>query len=255
MPCRTLPRRLPSPPPLLLLVALLLAPTSFTAAQALVTDRPDFTESAVVVPAASLQLEGGLTWLEVGSFEVLSAPELLLRWGLSERFELRLGLPDRIEVRRGPSGLGDASVGAKWQLGPTASGWDVALIGTLSLPLGDDDFSSDSADPELILTLGRELVAGWSLGTQVGFSQVGAGATEEELVAATLVVGKGLTPRVGTFFELAVEDGAGATAVLAHHGYTFQPRPHVQLDLHAGAGLSDEAPDALIGAGISWRSR
>ncbi|MCZ6506947.1 MAG: hypothetical protein O7A04_02700, partial [Acidobacteria bacterium] len=79
-------------------------------AQELITDRPDFTESAVVVPAGSIQIEGGLTWVDDGGSQgTLSGPEILLRWGLGDRFELRIGLPDYVEPRRGPSGVGDAS--------------------------------------------------------------------------------------------------------------------------------------------------
>ncbi len=50
----------------------------------LVTDRPDFTESAVVVPLGSLQAEAGAT-LDRASDGVrtLAGPELLLRWGCS----------------------------------------------------------------------------------------------------------------------------------------------------------------------------
>jgi hypothetical protein len=235
-------------------ILLVLGATAPVASQELVTDRPDFTESAVVVPVATLQVEGGATWLEAGSLEVLSGPELLLRWGLGARLELRLGLPDLVEVRPGPSGLGDASVGAKWQLGPTASGWDVALLGSVSLPVGDDELSSGSSDPELLVTLGRDLDRGWSLGTQVGVARVGEGAGREEIVTATLVAAVSLTDRAGAFFELAAEDGAGETAVLVHHGYTFQPRARLQLDVHAAVGLNDDAPDTLVGAGVVWRS-
>jgi hypothetical protein len=59
------------------------------------SDRPDFTESAVVVPGGSVQLEGGGTWLHGdGGRDLLSGPELLLRWGVSRSVELRLVAPD-----------------------------------------------------------------------------------------------------------------------------------------------------------------
>ena len=63
----------------------------------LVTDRPDQTESAVVVPVGTLQVEGGATWIrddgdgvEIEAFE---APGTLLRYGLVPRLELRLAWP------------------------------------------------------------------------------------------------------------------------------------------------------------------
>src|SRR4051794_29638391 len=48
----------------------------------LVTDRPDFTDSTVVVPRGRLQLESGFNseWGSDGRRQ-LDAPEVLLRWG------------------------------------------------------------------------------------------------------------------------------------------------------------------------------
>ena len=48
----------------------------------LVTDRPDFTESGIVVPVGSLQFEAGFTWeSNAGDVRSFSGPELLVRWG------------------------------------------------------------------------------------------------------------------------------------------------------------------------------
>lgn len=245
--------RLPGP---VVLIAALAIHGSNAEAQELITDRPDFTESAIVVPRGSTQVEGGLTLIEgEGDFEVLSGPELLVRWGWTDRIELRFGLPDWINPNRGPSGLGDGSLGAKWQLGPTASGWDVGLIGTVAVPIGEAGFTSDAFDPSLILTLGRDLASGWGLGTQVSAGRESAGDDEVAIWAGTLVVGRDLSSRIGVFVELAAENVEGEeTALLAHHGYTFLARNNLQFDIHFGVGLSDGAPDSLIGAGVSWRS-
>jgi len=90
--------------------------------QELVTDRPDFTESAIVIPAKTVQIESGFTWIDESTSEALSGPEVLVRWGLSERLELRIGLPDWVDPRGGSSGVGDSSIGAKFQFGPTDNG-------------------------------------------------------------------------------------------------------------------------------------
>ena len=64
------------------------------------TDRPDFTESSVTVPRGRLQMESGVTWSdEPGGSEVLSGPELLFRYGLFEKTELRFVPPDYLRVR------------------------------------------------------------------------------------------------------------------------------------------------------------
>lgn len=223
----------------------------------LITDRPDFTESPVVVPPRGIQIEGGWTWSDEGEAqETLSGPEMLIRLGLGGRFELRLGLPDVVEPPRGRSGLGDASIGAKWQLEPTAGGWDVGWIGTLSLPTGDAGLTSGEVDPDVIFTIGRQLSHTWSLGTQISAGSQSVGARRLSVIGGTLVLGRRLSERVGMFVELAVEHVEGAdTSVLAHHGYTLLSGPGLQFDVHVALGVTDGAPDALFGAGVSWRRR
>lgn len=133
----------------------------------LVTDRPDFTESAVVVGRGSLQLESGMSWQRQGSSRTaVSGPEALLRWGVARRLELRLALPDYVHTDD-RSGLGDAAVGLKAQLGPLRSGWDLAGIAAVSLPTGEDEFSSDGSDPSLVVTAGRPLSPRWTFGGQL----------------------------------------------------------------------------------------
>src|SRR5208337_27178 len=58
------------------------------------TDRPAVTNSSVVVPAGSLQVENG--FLETGSQgqSILDAPETLVRFGFAKRTELRFNVPD-----------------------------------------------------------------------------------------------------------------------------------------------------------------
>ncbi len=61
----------------------------------LVTDRPDFTESTEAVPAGHFQLEAGYTFTLDSEGKARarahSVPELLLRIGVVEGFELRIG--------------------------------------------------------------------------------------------------------------------------------------------------------------------
>jgi hypothetical protein len=61
----------------------------------MVTDRPDFTESASVVPRGRVQLEAGYTYARDEDAGVLAAhsyPEALARIGVvDDRLELRLG--------------------------------------------------------------------------------------------------------------------------------------------------------------------
>jgi hypothetical protein len=100
----------------------------------IVTDSPDITESAVVVPIASLQTENGLTWTKDRHVTLLNMCQSLVRLGVRKGLELRLSLPSRLQnlsETGAQSGLSDVSFGFKLQLGPLR-GFDVSLIAAAS---------------------------------------------------------------------------------------------------------------------------
>lgn len=249
---------LPSLRSLLAAFALLLMglPAFQAAAQTapLVTDRPDFTESPLSVPSGMFQLEGGLSFATTPAFNTLSAGELLVRYGLMDRLEVRLGVPSFLSLDdpAETSGVSDASIGVKYQLGPTLSGWDIAVIGALSLPIGDDAFSSDRLDPSALVTAGRAVNENVSMTGQLRGSIVGAG--NNSVLESSLSTGFGLIGDINGFVEAVArfQDGVD-TGVQVNLGVTSIIRPGFQLDLHSGFGLTDTMPDFLIGAGFAIR--
>jgi len=80
----------------------------------IVTDRPDITESAIVVPKERLQFENGLTWTSDRGQTAVDLPETLVRFGVSDRTELRIVVPnylDDLSGRASASGFGDVVIG------------------------------------------------------------------------------------------------------------------------------------------------
>lgn len=219
--------------------------------ESLVTDRPDFTESTLSIQPGTWQIETGASWLEEDAADGYNLPQALIRTGLAERWELRVGLPDYVDADS-VSGLTDASLGIKLELGDAGPG-ELALIAEVSLPVGDDEFTSDEVDPTAILVYGQELERGWSLGSQIGVSSISVGDDNVTVVAPTLVVGTEFRPRWGTFFELAAEiPDQGSSAVVFHTGVTWAQTTGRQWDAHVAVGLSDAAPDVQIGVGYSF---
>lgn len=215
----------------------------------LITDRPDFTESPSAVPVGSAQVELGSTWERSAGSNVLSGPETLVRWGVLERLELRFVLPDYVDSEA-LDGWGDAALGAKLELG-RAGGWEAAVLGHASLGVGGAH-GFDGTAANVILAGGRDLGSAWSLGAQIDATWVSR--PDEWTFGYTTVLGLALSDAVGAFAEVAVRPvEEGPRAVLAHHGYTFLLGPTVQLDLHGAVGLSDAAPDVLVGIGLSTR--
>src|SRR5688572_32137659 len=75
---------------LLWIAAFFALPASGITQESLVTDRPDFTESASVPGGGRIQIEGGWTVEGDGDARAHSLGEILVRIGVGERFEARI---------------------------------------------------------------------------------------------------------------------------------------------------------------------
>jgi hypothetical protein len=261
----------------ILLVASAIAPASLPAqgpaGPELVTDRPDQTESAVVVPRGTLQTELGIGFAREssgpGRVDVVEAPGTLVRWGLLDRLELRFAWAGHVDVRAdGPadavevSGPADPELGAKLSLLAAERGdaSDLALLAHLSLPAGDDEIGSPGAVPSLRLNGAHELGEGVGLGWNAGIEGVSSEDARGEHLRTrfvyTAALGFDLAERWGAFVELFGDLPASDPERAAHSldgGVTVLLTERLQLDFAAGAGLNAEAPDWFVGAGVSFR--
>lgn len=108
-----------------------IAASSLVEAQvAIVTDRPDFTESTSVV-AKGWQIESGATWSKPRDGASLALPETLVRWSAGPALEARLELPD-YTASKDAQAWGEVGLGLKGGLnaprGLDGSAW-IASIG------------------------------------------------------------------------------------------------------------------------------
>lgn len=227
----------------------------------LVGDRPDFTESASVVPL--LQIETGYTFEEAGGTELHTVGELLLRLPVASRVELRIGVPswaaergDAAPERR--SGLTDASAGLKLALRSPGRGTGdpaVALLAGATVPTGDE-FGSAGLHPRARLAAALDLSERLSLAANAGAASArGAGDGRHAEISGSVSLGVGLTGSVGAYLESYVVAPTGsepATSVV-NGGLTWLAGPGFQLDARIGAGLSGPSPDLLLGTGVVWR--
>lgn len=255
-----------------LALTLTLAPGGRAQEPELVTDRPDQTESAVVVPTGTVQVELGwsLTREDEGpvSLEGHQLPGTLVRLGLARRFELRLGwdgwLREELSTP-GPDlaadGLGDLEIGGKILLAEARGRRpQVALLLATSLPVGEEGFSSERSDPSFRLSLGHSLSDRLSFGYNLGMRlETGEEVDDRDTLSFlvyTAALGISLSDRLGAFVELFGDLPASAPGGPANSfdgGFTYLLRDNLQLDLAAGVGLSDAAADWFLGLGVSFR--
>lgn len=257
------------------LVAALLGPTCQARDDPgpIVTDRPDQTESAEVVPRGLVQIEAGYSFVHVDQDgEVLEAsaiPSTLVRWGLDPKVELRFGWVGYVSEERevagvdtDDSGSGNTSLGAKIKLREERGrAPQLAILVDFVLPTGHTALRSDRIDPSARVcgshTLSERMGFGWNLGIAAVTTEDAGGEPDTDTLGIyTAALGIGITERWSAFVELfggIPFSGSADPANLFDGGFTYLVSDNVQLDLSGGVGLNDHADDWFMGAGISFR--
>ena len=227
------------------------------AQSAIATDRPQVTNSSIVVPCGSLQLENGLQVTGSSGQRSVDVPETSVRFGIARKTELRFMAPDYFHNASTSSGLlsgvGDVSLGVKQQLGPRA-GFDFSVIPSVSFPTGSDALSSRGYDPAMQLPWSRSLTKAWTAAGQFGIGWPTQSTRRNVMGQSSLYFDRQLTSLVDVYLEYSgVFPQRGGPQHLIDFGAAYKPTPHQQLDLHCGFGLSSASPDYAIGFGYSAR--
>ncbi len=246
-----------------LVVAVAALPVS--AVEPLVTDRPDFTESSSVVGVAVVQFEGGVTFFETADgTETTTAGEVLVRWGVLKRLELRFGLPTYTWIDQpgsSSSGFVDSFVGLKYQFADAKGrgflgGMEGSVIASTTMPTGDADFASEEWQPSAVLSVGWDLGPKLGLGVNLGVGRPVDADDRYTTAWASAALGIGVTEKLSVFFEVFGfnrEEARGPNTATFQAGVVYLLSPDLQLDLRAARRLTDRGVDLLVGAGVSWR--
>lgn len=248
--------------PAFLILPFLLPAVATPAAAQLVTDRPDFVESAAVVEGGVLQLETSAAWEETGSVDLWSTPTLV-RLGLSRGWELRLETPGVLRAgglagTGDETGVADLAVGLKWHVSDEEGGMPaMAVLLHADLPTGSEPFKGDGVRPSVRVvgewTLSPLLATGIMTGLR--YDQTDDRRFTTGILAG--VLGQNWTDRFRTYTEIAFSQLAsernGGDVGTVNLGAAVLASPAVQLDLGLGFGITDAAPDVLVTVGFSTR--
>jgi hypothetical protein len=235
------------------------------------TDRPGFADTTAALPRGHVQLELGYTFTENREDGIQTRDHAI------GQTNLRLGLLDNLELRtlwsgfsateirstRGVSstdhedGAGDVTFGLRTEvLQNEGVVPDLTLLTDLLVPVGSENKSADDLVPDLRLAYGWLLTESLRL-YGVGIAAAASGDDGRFFQgSASAGLSYPLTDRLGTFVEYFGIYSSGNGDAPSHNldgGFTFLLRDDLQVDLSAGVGLNEQAPDVFVGAGLSFR--
>ncbi len=239
------------------ILVLILCVSSTVSAQKIITDRPDFTESAFVVQAGIVQFESGVQYSDFKTLEELSFPITLARIGLGHNLEVRLGFSGWTNVTvndESNSFLSDMIVEAKYQITGENAVMPMAILLVSTLPTGEDEVSVGAAKVGIKFATAYDINDRMGLGINLGAISVDAENERKIQVLTSFSLGIGLNDRLGAFVEVFAEmPQSEVWQPVLDGGFTFLLTPDAQLDLYIGKGLNDYTADLIIGAGFSFR--
>jgi hypothetical protein len=233
-------------------------------AEPLVTDRPDFTESALTIPPGLLQAELGFTTVRTQGDREDAFGEVLLRIGMGRKTEVRLGLPSYLSTRvtdGNTSGLSDASLGMKWNLARAGDGYglrqfDLGVIVQTTLPTGDRNYRENTLQPGVKFLAASALTEKIAVSSNLNYDYLSEGGERFGQFASSLSFGFGLTDKVGVYTEYFGFYPTGKSRSDSHFlnaGTTYLVNNDLQLDARIGKGFNGIGNDYFIGLGASRR--
>ena len=226
-----------------------------TTASDIATDRPDVTNSSIVVPVGSLQSENGVNLSSLHGAKVIDGANSRLRLGIAPCLEILVDLPTYFGVVRGQasSGFSNVAPAMKWQIGPLPGKFDLSATFGVGLPTGAAGIAGVGVQPYVQFPWSHELGGGWALsgmGTTFFHASDASRPVRQE---ATFVIERAIG-RADVFVEYVGDFLAPAgPSHLINAGAAYRITPTRQIDFHAGFGLNSNAPAYFFGVGYSFR--
>jgi hypothetical protein len=222
-------------------------------------DRPSETQTPGLTEKGFLQVETGIRKEQLNKKDYsLYHPDLLLKWGLSQRFELRSEI--KSETRRYKSmneyeyGLQPVELGFKAKLLEEKGALpQTTLLAQVGIPAwASKDHKAPHALPKVRLLFQNSLTNNIQLGYNLGTEWEGNDTNPQWVYT--------FSPQfdIGDKWQLFIESygflqkGQAPQHVL-DGGVAYYISSNLMWDIYGGAGLNHHAPDYFISSGISFR--
>lgn len=252
---------------LIFFVLIFFGTESLAQIQDLVTDRPDQTESSLIVPVNSLQIETGFSYekdkFKEDGFDIenenLILASTLFRYGINDMFEFRFS-GNYVITKTKVGGVETELQGLEnFTLGTKISLWKdrdvvthLAVIVQATLPFGNRELRPDKFEPAVKLTASQDFVNNFSVGINLGFEN--DSGINKNAYTYTAVLGYEVNDKIGTYLEFY---GFGIDEFLpVHHidgGVTYLHKQNIQIDLSVGSRIFSEEKYWFGSLGFSIR--
>jgi hypothetical protein len=227
-----------------------------TAKDEIATDRPDVTNSSLVVPVGSFQSENGVNVSARDGGRSVDGTNSRWRLGVAPCLELLVDLPSYVANVHAPgnSGFTDVAPAVKWQVSPIPGKVDMSLVFGVALPTGAAEIAGRGAQPYVQLPWSWELHDGWGVSGMFTEFFRPTDPTSTRITETTFAVEKKLTERFSLFTEYVGDYPTGAVpSQLWNSGGLYQLSRTQQVDFHFAFGLNHNSPNYIVGIGYSFR--
>jgi hypothetical protein len=227
-----------------------------TAKDELATDRPDVTNSSLVVPTGSFQSENGINLTARDGGRTIDGTNTRWRLGVAPCLEVLVDLPSYVGNVRTPgaSGFTDVAPAIKWQVGPLPGKFDLSLVVGAALPTGAADIAGRGTQPYVQLPWSYELHDGWGVSGMLTEFFRPDDITTRHITETTFALEKKLNEKLSVFTEYVGDfpESAGPTQLI-NSGGLYHLTPKEQIDFHIAFGLNRNSPSYIVGVGYSFR--
>ncbi len=223
------------------------------------TERPTVGNSPDLIPGRSLQVENGAGVSFQKNNYVADLPESLLRFGLTDRVEVRYMFSDEVYQRSNTPDTHslqtmDPALSMKLGLGKPNSFYPRSAIVGLSLPRGGPSWTSGSYDPALTAIWTQTIKKSYFLNEVAGSTLTTLAGARKMCWAPSIAGGRTLSETVTGFAEYAptvLTDGS--LEYVVDGGFSVTLRRLHQFDVRTGYLKDSAGFHGLFSIGYSVR--
>ena len=220
------------------------------------TDRPDVTNSSLVVPVGSLQNENGLNTTGRPLESTFDGTNSRWRFGVAPCLEILVDLPNYVgSLKGGPaSGFTDVIPAMKWQFSSLPEQWNLAVTAGAGLPTGSSRIAGPGLQPYLQFPWSHELGGGWGTSGMLTTFFFPGILSNKQTTEATFVLERKVTERASVFVEYVGDYPSRESNVqMINSGSSYLLTRTQQIDFHVAFGINRNSPNYILGVGYSFR--